>query len=320
MARPIRNMGASVRARLLTTAKERNQPFQLLLTRLERLLHRLVQTPHHKRLALKGAMLVTTWFDNPHRPTRDMDFLGFGDPDPEAMLKIFREVCDVTADDGVEFDPTELRVDQIREELEYGGLRLRTIATVAGARVNVVIDIGFGDAIEPGLQEVELPVLLDQPAPRLQAYARETVIAEKFQAMVMVGRANSRLKDFYDIWSLSRSYDFEGSRLARALAATFERRKTALPTELPDALTSTFAQDPMKRQQWEALLRDISGQATSLEEVVRDLASFSYAACRAGTRILIWPTWANVPSISCCLTISEALAARWSWYTSPNFA
>ena len=276
MARPIRNMGASVRARLLTIAKERDQPFQLLLTRyvLERLLHRLVQTPHHERFALKGAMLVTTWFDNPHRPTRDMDFLGFGDPDPETMLTIFREVCNVAADDGVEFDPTELRVTQIREELEYGGLRLRTVATVAGARVNVVVDIGFGDAIEPGLQEVELPVLLDQPAPRLQAYARETVIAEKFQAMVMLGRANTRLKDFYDIWVLSTSYDFAGDRLARAISATFERRKTALPTELPDALTRTFAQDQMKRQQWEALLREISGQAPSLEEVVRDLAAF----------------------------------------------
>jgi hypothetical protein len=203
-----------------------------------------------------------------------MDFLGFGDPDPEAMLTIFREVCDVAADDGVEFDPAELRVDQIREKLEYGGLRLRTVAIVAGARVNVVIDIGFGDAIEPGLQEVELPVLLDQPAPRLQAYARETVIAEKFQAMVMLGRANSRLKDFYDIWILSRTYAFEGDRLARAMAATFERRKTSLPTELPDALTSPFARDPLKRQQWEALLRDISGQAAPLEDVVRDLAEF----------------------------------------------
>ena len=110
--------------------------------------------------------------------------------------------------------------------------------------------------------------------PRLQAYARETVIAEKFQAMVMLGRAQQPPEGFYDIWSLSRSYDFEGSRLARASVTTFERRKTALPTELPDALTSTFAQDPMKRRQWEALLRDISGQATSLEEVVRDLASF----------------------------------------------
>lgn len=276
MAKPIRNMGASVRARLLALAKERNQPFQLLLTRyvLERLLHRLTQTPHHRRFALKGAMLVTTWFDNPHRPTRDMDFLGFGDPDPEAMVSVFREVCGVTADDGVEFDLGALRVDRIREELEYGGLRLRTVATVAGARINVVIDVGFGDAVEPGLEEIELPVLLDQPIPRLQAYARETVIAEKFQAMVVLGLANSRLKDFYDIWVLSRSYDFEGERLARAMTATFARRRTLLPTTLPEALTSGFAQDPIKRQQWQALLRDVSGQAGSLDDVVRDLAAF----------------------------------------------
>ena len=276
MARPVRNMGASVRARLLAVAKERNQPFQLLLTRyaLERLLHRLTQTPHRRRFALKGAMLMTTWFESPHRPTRDMDFLGFGDPDPEAMVAVFREVCDIAADDGVAFDSDALRVDQIREELEYGGLRLRTVANVAGARINVVIDIGFGDTVEPGLEEIELPVLLDQPAPRLQAYARETVIAEKFQAMVVLGRANSRLKDFYDIWVLSKSYNFEGERLARAMVATFERRRTLLPTSLPVGLTSAFAQDPVKRQQWQALLRDVPGQAGSLDDVVRDLAAF----------------------------------------------
>jgi predicted nucleotidyltransferase component of viral defense system len=276
MAKPIRNMGASVRARLLALAKERDQPFQLLLTRyvLERLLYRLTQTAHRDRFALKGAMLVTTWFEDPHRPTRDVDLLGFGDPDPDTMIAVFREVCGIAVDDGVEFDSAELRVDQIREDLTYGGLRIRTVATIGGARINVVIDVGFGDAVEPGLEEMELPVLLDQLAPRLRAYARETVIAEKFQAMVMLGRANSRLKDFYDIWVLSRTYDFTGDRLARAMAATFERRKTDLPTDTPDGLTTAFAEDPVKRQQWEALLRDVSGQAGSLEDVVRDLAQF----------------------------------------------
>lgn len=276
MAKLIRNMGASVSARLLAVAKKRNQPFQLLLTRyvLERLLYRLAQTAYRERFALKGAMLVTTWFDDPHRPTRDVDFLGFGNPDPNAMIVMFREVCGIIVDDGVEFDSAGFRADQIREELEYGGLRIRTTARLGSALVNVVIDIGFGDAVEPGLEEIDLPVLLDQPAPRLRAYARETVIAEKFQAMVMLGRANSRLKDFYDIWVLSRTYDFTDDRLARAMAATFERRKTALPTEIPGALTNEFARDPAKRQQWEAFLRDISGQAGSLEDVIRDLAEF----------------------------------------------
>jgi predicted nucleotidyltransferase component of viral defense system len=204
MRKPVRNVGASVRARLLKLAKERNQPLDLLLTRyvLERLLYRLSITEHRERFVLKGAMLMTTWFNDPHRPTRDLDLLGFGDADPDALLIVFREICAVAADDAVIFDIKGLAVDRIRDDAEYGGLRIKTTATVDGAKVRVLIDIGFGDAIEPGLTEMDLPVLLDLPAPCLRAYARETVIAEKFQAMVMLGRANSRMKDFYDIWML----------------------------------------------------------------------------------------------------------------------
>jgi predicted nucleotidyltransferase component of viral defense system len=200
MPKPVHDIGASVRARLLNSAKQQNQQFQLLLTRfvLERLLYRLSLTTHRDRFVLKGAMLVTTWFANPHRPTRDIDFLGFGDPDPKMMLAFRKKYVPLKVDDGVELDTASLRVDQIREELEYGGLRIKTIATVGGARVSVVIDIGFGDAIER-IEDVELLGLLDLPAPRLRAYARETVIAEKFQAIVMLGRANSRMKDYYDI-------------------------------------------------------------------------------------------------------------------------
>ena len=148
---------------------------------------------------------MTNWFDDPHRPTRDVDFLGYGDSAPESILAVFREICAIEENDGVIFDVDALRVELIREELEYGGLRLRTTARLAGARITVAIDIGFGDAIEPGIEEINLPVLLDFPEPRLRAYARETVVAEKFQAMVMLGLANSRMKDYYDIWMLSRS-------------------------------------------------------------------------------------------------------------------
>ena len=142
--------------------------------------------------------------------------------------------------------------DLIREDLEYGGLRLRTTAALAGARIGVVIDIGFGDAVEPGIEEIDLPVLLDLPAPHLRAYARETVIAEKFQAMIAFGRANSRMKDFYDVWVLAKSYHFNDDRLARAIAATFDRRGTPLPAVPPDALTAEFASDEAKRGQWNA--------------------------------------------------------------------
>jgi len=276
MARQRRDIGASVRARLLTLAREKGQPFDLLLTRYatERLLYRLSTTPHRDRFVLKGAMLMTTWFDDPHRPTRDVDFLGYGDPAPEPMLAVFREICAIEENDGIIFDVDALRVELIREELEYGGLRLRTTALLARARITVVIDIGFGDAIEPGVEEINLPVLLDLPVPRLRAYARETVVAEKFQAMVMLGLANTRMKDFYDIWMLSRNYDFDGERLSRAIAATFERRGTAIPEEVPDALTSAFSTDATKQRQWAAFVRDLAADVPSLETIVNDLAVF----------------------------------------------
>lgn len=276
MAKRCRDIGASVRARLLTLAREKGQALELLLVRYatERLLYRLSTTAHRDRFVLKGALLMTTWFQDPHRPTRDVDLLGYGDPTPERMLAIFREVCAIRENDGITFDVDALQVEQIREVTEYGGLRLRTTARLAGARIAVVIDVGFGDAIEPGLEEINLPVLLDLPTPRLRAYARETVIAEKFQAMVMLGLANTRMKDFYDIWILSRHFDFSGERLSRAIAATFERRGTLIPDEVPDALTPAFATDATKQRQWEVFARDLSVEVPSFETLVTDLVGF----------------------------------------------
>jgi len=276
MAKEIRNLGASVRARLLRLSKENGQSFDLVLTRfaLERLLFRLSQSPDADRFVLKGAMLMMSWFDDPHRGTRDLDLLGFGDPSEDAMLATFRDILSLEVEDGVVFNPDTLRVDRIREELDYGGLRIRAMASVGGARINLTIDIGFGDALEPGAEVVDYPVMLDLPAPRLRAYARETVIAEKFQAMVALGRANSRMKDFYDIWALSRSFTFDDDRLAQAIAATFARRETAIPTELPDALTPAFAADEQKQRQWRAFIEDVSADPGPLWSVTEDLADF----------------------------------------------
>ncbi|RTL94242.1 nucleotidyl transferase AbiEii/AbiGii toxin family protein [Nitratireductor sp. ac15] len=276
MAKELKNVGASVRARLLQLAKTSGQSFDLVLTRfaLERLLFRLSQSRHADRFVLKGAMLMMSWFEDPHRGTRDLDLLGFGDPEPEAMLATFRDILAVNDDDGVEFDVDALRVDRIREELEYGGLRLRTTASISGARISLTIDIGFGDAMEPGAEMLDYPSMLAFPAPRLRAYARETVIAEKFQAMVALGRANSRMKDFYDIWILSKSFDFAGDRLARAIAATFARRETTIPVDLPDALTPAFANDEQKQRQWNAFVRDVSADPGSLEDVIGALGEF----------------------------------------------
>jgi predicted nucleotidyltransferase component of viral defense system len=275
MVKATRDIGASVRARLLNLARERGQVLDLLLTRyaLERLLYRLSLSAHRNRFVLKGAMLVTTWFEDPHRPTRDLDLLGYGDPSAEAMSIVWKEICGTMVDDGITFDNAALRIAPIREDLEYGGLRIRTTATMARAQIAVTIDIGFGDAVEPGVEEIDLPVLLDLPVPRLRAYARETVVAEKFHAMIVRGLANSRMKDFYDVWVLSKSYIFD-SRLARAIAATFQRRQTEIPETLPDAFTPGFFRNQGKIQQWSAFVHDLSAESLTLETVASEVATF----------------------------------------------
>ena len=268
-----RNVGASVRQRLLNLAHARGQPLELLLTRyaLERLLHRLSISPLRERFVLKGALLLTTWFDEPHRATRDLDLLGFGDPSDDALLAAFREVMAIVVDDGVSFDADHLQIQPIREDMQYGGSRLRTTAALAGARIPVVVDVGFGDSVEPGVEDIELPVLLDMPSPRLRAYPQETVIAEKLHAMVTLGLANSRMKDYYDVWMLLRAYQVDHGRLRQAIEATFARRGTELPADIPEGLTDTFAQADAKQRQWSAFTRSLSSTAPSLMKVIAQI-------------------------------------------------
>jgi predicted nucleotidyltransferase component of viral defense system len=268
-----RNVGASVRQRLLNLAKMRGQPLELLLTRyaLERLLHRLSLSPHRERFVLKGALLLTTWFDEPHRATRDLDLLGFGDPSDDALLAVFREVMTIAVDDGVTFDTAKLKIQPIREDLEYGGSRLNTTATLSGARIPIVVDVGFGDAIEPGAEDIDLPVLLDMPSPHLCAYPLETVIAEKLHAMVALGLANSRMKDYYDVWMLTRTFALDPGRLRRAVDATFSRRSTPLLASVPEGLSDAFAADAGKQAQWQAFARNLAAPGPALGDLVADL-------------------------------------------------
>lgn len=266
-------MGASVRDRLLALSREQRIDFQILLTRyaLERLLWRLGASDWRDRFILKGAMLMTSWFDAPHRPTRDIDFLGYGDPAPESVLAVFQEICAIARDDGVIFETGGFSIDRIREETEYGGLRLKGVALIDGARVRIVIDVGFGDATEPEPEELDYPVLLDQPAPRLRGYARETVIAEKLQAMVMLGLANTRMKDYFDILTLLDAQPPDHDRLVRAIRATFTRRRTAIPAEVPDGLSGVFATDPERMRQWDRFTADLVASPISLVDVVARL-------------------------------------------------
>ena len=288
MPEAVKNVGASVRARLLRVSKEKGQNFDLVLTHyaIERLLYRLAQSRHADRFVLKGAMLLMTWFEEPFRGTRDLDLLGYGDPAPDIVLDVFREVLGQELPDGVVFDTGAARVSRIREENEYGGLRMRATADIAGARIAVNVDVGFGDATEPPAEWLDYPVLLDMPAPRLRGYARETVVAEKFQAMVDLGMANSRMKDYYDLWIIGQAFEMDRSRLVRAISATFARRGTPIPVGVPDGLSPAFAEDAVKRQQWESFKQDLSIDPGPLDGVVSALAAFlmpaAAAACDRG--------------------------------------
>ena len=288
MPEAVKNVGASVRARLLRVSKEKGQNFDLVLTHyaIERLLYRLAQSRHTDHFVLKGAMLLMTWFEEPFRGTRDLDLLGYGDPAPDIVLGVFREVLGQEQPDGVVFDTGAARVSRIREENEYGGLRIRVTADIAGARIAVNVDVGFGDATEPPAEWLDYPVLLDMPAPRLRGYARETVVAEKFQAMVDLGMANSRMKDYYDLWIISQSFQIDRLRLATAISATFARRGTAIPDGVPDGLSPAFAEDAVKRQQWESFKQDLSVDPGPLDGVTSALEAFlmpaAAAACDRG--------------------------------------
>lgn len=251
------NIAASVRQRLLDQARSKRVDFNLLLTRygLERFLHRLGRSEYRERFVLKGAMLFPLWGVVSYRSTRDVDLLGYGESEIEALVTIFRTICQIeVADDGITFDPASVQAEDIRDQMEYGGTRLKLNADLAGARIHLQVDIGFGDVITPSADSAEYPTLLNHPAPHLSVYPRETVIAEKFQAMVHLGIANSRMKDFHDLWVLGSQFDFDGMTLVTALARTFERRNTPVPNELPLALTPEFFADAQKVRQWKAFL------------------------------------------------------------------
>jgi hypothetical protein len=270
---------ASVRRRLLNRIRASGEDFQLLLLRhaFERLLYRLSRSSYRDWFILKGAMLFPVLSDEPHRPTRDLDLLGRGDHDAPEMERAFRTiVAEPVEDDGVLFDIASVRAGVIREGQEYEGVRVELLARIGTARLPLQVDIGFGDAVTPAAQETEYPTLLDDfPRPILRVYPKETVVAEKYQAMVALGLSNSRMKDFYDAWVLARSFSFDGMLLA-AIGATFERRRTSLPAEIPLALTDIFATDSTKAQQWLAFVRRgrLVSDLVSLGVVIDALSAF----------------------------------------------
>ena len=259
MKKPVKNHGHSARAKLLAIAHEREIQLEYVLLRyaFERFLWRLGKSRHHDSLVLKGASAFAVWLGPFVRVTRDADMEAFGDATPERLVAAFREICAIPCpEDGVVFDDGSFVASAIRKQGGYPGIRISFRAEIGGAKLPMQIDIGFGDSIYPTAHDEDYPVLLGGEMPRIRIYPRYTIVAEKFQAMVSLDMANSRLKDFYDIWILSERFDFDGELLHTAIAKTFMRRRTSMPNMTPPALTSRFGENPAKMSQWTAFLKN----------------------------------------------------------------
>lgn len=280
------NVAASIRDRLLHLARQQGDEFQFTLTRYaaERLLARLARSRHSEQFILKGAMLFELWTGQAHRSTLDVDLLSETSAPIERMVAIFRDIASIPIpDDGLLVDPATVRGEPIREGQRYQGVHIAATATLADARIPVRIDIGFGDVVEPAPLRAAYPTLLATTPPSLRVYPRESVISEKFEAMVSLGLDNTRMKDFFDVLVLSQAFAFDGPPLVRALSATFTRRRTELPTSTPVALSDAFAADPGKARQWTAFVRRgrLRIAAPPLTQVVQDLRTFLWPAAEA---------------------------------------
>ncbi len=274
-----KDTATSIKQHLLALSRERKEDLNFLLNRygLERLLYRIGQSDFSKEFILKGAMLFSLWTDLPYRATKDIDLLGRGEPDLERLEKVFTVICNTSVeDDGVRFNPDTIRVVRIRDVAEYQGVRVHIDATLGKARIRIQVDVGFGDAVTPRAKLENFPTLLDLPAPRLRVYPKETVVAEKCQAIVILGMANSRMKDYFDLQMLAADYHFDGNLLAKAIQATFNRRKTQLPKGVPVGLSAEFAEDSTKATQWRAFSKKsrLLADPPALMDIVTHLQSF----------------------------------------------
>ena len=280
------NRAASIRARLKQHTDTAKQDFNLTLTRygLERLLYRLCISEHAPIFLLKGALLFQLWYGQPHRPTRDADLLGFGPDDVPTLVGVFRDICSIVVDDGIAFDPASVTGSPIRKDAGYGGVRIDLRATLDGARLTLQIDIGFGDAVTPAAQAVNYPTLLpDVPAPKLRAYPKATVVAEKLHAVTLLGMTNTRMKDFFDLALLLRDATLDDAELQRAVEATFARRQTAMPGNQPVGLSDAFANDATKQQQWRAFLSKNKLEPMELHVVISAIRERALQFGFAGT-------------------------------------
>ena len=274
----VKNMGASVRQRLLNYAKANNRPFAEVLQyyAMERFLYRLSISPHASKFLLKGALLLTAWRAPMSRPTMDIDLLGRTSNEVDDIVNLLKEVAQVDAlDDGITFDLDSFSGSVIREDADYSGVRTVFTGHLNAARVTMQIDIGFGDVVTPAPEQLAYPTILDFPAPALLGYTRETVIAEKLEALVQLRMLNSRMKDYFDIWILLRHPELDQAVLRAAIERTFKNRKMEIDAT-PIGLSPQFGTDLAKQAQWRAFLKRsaLKDAPEQLSVVVEELRAF----------------------------------------------
>ena len=285
-----KDIAASVLQRLLNRARANKEDFNHLLNRygMERFLYRLSVSSYSEEFILKGASLFLVWQEQSYRVTKDADFLSFGDPSLGRLSEIFIEICDIECPvkDGILFLPESVKALAIREEQAYDGVGISLSGALNKARVSLQIDVGFGDIVTPSPEMIDYPSLLEFPKPKLRAYSKYSVVAEKVEAMVKLSMANSRMKDFYDVWLLSKLDEFEYEILKQAVQNTFQRRETRIPIKQPVALTAEFYHDSQKQQQWKAFIRKskIKDKPEDLESLVVELSTFIMPVFQQNTK------------------------------------
>lgn len=277
----VKNKAESVKQRLLNYARQNGQVYNnvLITYGLQRLIYRLSISKHENDYILKGGMLVTQWTVDNVRPTKDLDFLGFGDDDADRIVAVFTEIMNIEGEDGLVFDTENLTATPIRDDQNYGGIRLKTKAYLDKTEIVITIDIGFGDAITDPEYRIEYPSVLDFPAVKLRAYPPESVIAEKFQAVVALGLINGRMKDYYDLWNIPNAIPINEAKLDNAIRATFERRGTDIPLERPPGMSVEFIEDEQKVRQWAAYSESVNLEGVSLREVIENSWAYIDLSC-----------------------------------------
>lgn len=254
--KPLTNIGASVHQRLKNAAESSGRTFNDLAQyyALERWLYRLSRSPYAQDFILKGALMLVAWRAPVLRATRDIDLLARMSNDLDKIKEAVAVVCRTeVAEDGLFFDEQTVSTERIAEDADYEGVRAKFRGQLATTRLAMQIDFGFSDVITPGPVDITYPTILEYPAPLLRAYNRETVVAEKFEAMISLGRLNSRMKDFFDVWLLATASDFRGTELQAAVSATFRRRGTPI-FKNPQVFAPEFANEPSKQAQWAGFL------------------------------------------------------------------